>query len=208
MSRVNPAEMSGSIGALGIIIEKPNLTVSEVAQELDRRFPRCRFASSTAYSALPQMARGGHLRARVRCTYREAPGVEGALDRYEATREGLQAFRSWMYEQPSGAPTLRDALYGRIELCHLPDLPHLVRIAEEEALVAADLYSAATTKLKEHRERRDGASNDHLRMVREVLLYVDPMHWSSRHNRYEEIARRLREIAGEAGVELFEALDG
>jgi hypothetical protein len=198
--------MTGSIGALGIVIEKPGLTVSEVAQELDRRFPRCRFAPSTAYSALPQMARGGKRRPRVRCTYRD-PGQERALDRYEATKEGLDAFRAWMYEQPSGAPTLRDALYGRIELCQLDDVPVLIRIAEEEALIAGDLYSAATTRLKDKvAERRARAKKDHLRRMREVLLYVDPIHWSSRHNRYEEIADRLREIAGEARIEVFERL--
>ncbi len=203
MSRVNPAEMTGSIGCLGILIEKPGLTVSEVAQELERRFPRCRFASSTAYNALPQMSRG---KARLRCTYR-APESEKALDRYEPTPWGIKTFHAWMYEQPSGAPTIRDALYGRIELCKLEDLPALVRIAEEEALIASDLYSAASTKLNERiREGRGRPGRDYLRKVKEVLLYVDPMTWASRHDRYDEIAKRLREIAVEADIELLPKL--
>ena len=82
-----------------------------------------------------------------------------------------------------------------------------ISIAEEEALIASDLYSATSTKLNERiRERRGRPRRDYLRKVKEVLLYVDPMTWASRHDRYEEIAKRLREIAVEADIELFAKL--
>ena len=204
MARVNPAELPGSMAILGLVIEEPNQTVSRVAQRLERRFARSRFSPSTAYNALPQMARRGQHPPRVRCTQR---GHDRSHDRYEATPEGVEAFRAWMLEMPSGAPALREALYGRIELCRMEDVPRLILIAREEGLIATDLYSAATTRLKRLGVRPRGRK-DYLRRVRETLLYAEPMHWSGRAERYEEIAKGLEEIALEAGLELLEARDG
>jgi len=192
MSRVNPAELPGSMAVLGIVIEQPNDTVTHIGQCLGRRFTRARFARSTAHSTLPRLARA----ERVHRTH-QAPGSDRSKDRYEATSGGLEVFRAWMFEQPSATPALRDAMYGRIELCRLEDLPRLIEMARQEEAISADLYAEAAFRLRQHTATRQRDPADYARQVREVLLYADPMHWASRSERYKVIADRLEEIAQE-----------
>jgi DNA-binding PadR family transcriptional regulator len=193
---------------LGLLIERPGQTVAEVAQGLEKRFAMSRFDQATAYNTLPQMARSGLSRPRVRCTH-HAPGRGRGQDRYEPTPVGIQDFRAWMYAVPSGSgpPALREALYGRIELCTLEDLPELIRIAREEASIAKDLYSAASTRLKRHKQVvRDqvheglAPKNDYLQEVRQVLLLATPQHWAARQSLMEEIRLHLERIAKKAGI--------
>jgi hypothetical protein len=211
MSKMNPTDLPASMVVLGLLIGKPGQTIAEVAHSLNERFPGSRFNPATAHSTLPQMTRGGRHRPRVRCVYR-APGQgERAQDRYVPTREGVRVYRAWMHMVPSesGPPALREALYGRIELCRLEDLPELIRIANEEALIARDMYSQTSVKLKLHLEDErekdtDGdelTDRDYLRMVREVLLYITPEHWAARHALMEEICGRLQKIAKMAFAE-------
>ncbi len=192
MSRVNPVELPGSMAVLGIVIEQPNETVTQVAQCLDRRFARARFAPSTAHNTLPRLAHSG----RVHRTF-QALAADSPKDRYEATAQGVEVFRSWMFEPPSGTPALRDAMYGRIELARLEDLPWLIKLARREEAVSDDLYQEAVARLRAHVQVRRRSPGDPLRQVREAVLYVDPMHWSSRSQRYALLARRLEEIAAE-----------
>ncbi len=209
MSKQNPTDLPASMVVLGLLIEKPGQTVAEVAQSLDERFPESRFNSATAHVVLPQMARGGRYRPRVTCIYR-VPGGHKAQNRYDPTREGASLYRAWMHAMPSesGPPALREALYGRIELCRLEDLPELIRIAREEALIATDMYSRASVTLKLHLEHErtketdadELTDQDYLRMVREVLLHVTPKHWSTRHELMEEIRMYLEKIARKAGI--------
>ncbi len=194
MSRVTPAELPGSMAVLGLVIEQPNDTVSHIGHCLGQRFTRSRFARSTAHSSLPRLAHSG----RVRRTHLER-GNDRSLDRYEATAEGIEAFRAWMFELPSAKPALREAMYGRIELCRLEDLPRLIAMVRKEEAVSDDLYSEAALRLRRQRLKNPDAS-DYARRIREVLLYADPMHWSARSERYALIAERLEEIASEAGL--------
>lgn len=188
------------MAVLGLVIEHPNETASHIAQRLEERFPQCRFSPSTAHNALPQMARGSKI--RVRCTA-QAGASERHLDRYEPTEVGMQEFDEWMFAQPSGVPALREAMYGRIELCKLQDLPRLIRLAREEEGIATALYSEASLKLVEYDGSKQGRRvEDFERAVRQVLLYVAPMHWSARAACNAEIADRLEEIAREAGLDL------
>jgi hypothetical protein len=202
MSRVNPAELPGSMAVLGIVIEQPDDTVSHVGQCLGERFSRARFARSTAHSALPRLARNG----RVRRTHL-APGTDRSLDRYEATSKGVEAFRAWMFESPSARPALREAMYGRIELCRPEDLPRLIELVRKEEAVSDDLYRQALWRLRQQRLKK-AAVGDYRRKIREVLLYADPMHWSARSERYGVIAERLEEIASEIAERQAEVGDG
>jgi DNA-binding PadR family transcriptional regulator len=203
MSRVNPADLPGNMAVLGIVIEKPNQTVQEVARLMDRRFARSQFASSTVYSGLRRMARSGKRGEppKVRRTY-TAPGDERNLDRYEATPEGVEAFSSWMFAIPNAAPSQREAMYGRIELCQLEDLPLIIEMCRAEEMIATDLYAHTTKELRKYDSRIKRRPPDHLNKARATVLYVDPMHWSARAERYEIIAERLEEIAKEAGIDL------
>jgi hypothetical protein len=202
MSRVNPDRLPGSMVVLGLVIERPEVTVKEVGQLVRQRFKRARFAASTAHGALPRLAegRGGKLPCVERT--HKAPGRERSRDRYRATAHGIKVFRAWMYDlqddgETIGQPSLQEAMLGRIELATVQDLPRLVQMARKEAEVSADLYSAASLELRKLLGRRaDPLDFEH--KIREVLLYVDPPHWSERAERYREIANRLEDIKQEA----------
>jgi hypothetical protein len=178
------------MAVLGIVIEQPNQTVSHVGQCLDRRFQRARFARSTAHNTLPRLARA----KRVRCSH-HGPGGDRSNDRYEATPSGIQVFRAWMTDLDVAVPSLRDAMYGRIELADLEDLPSLIEMARSEEALSADLYEQAGMRLRQHTLARQRQPPDPVSQVREVLLYADPMHWAARSDRYKVIADRLEEIA-------------
>jgi len=184
------------MAVLGIVIQQPNDTVTHIGQCLDRRFTRARFARSTAHSTLPRLAEAG----RVHRTYR-APGRDRPKDRYEATAQGVEVFRSWMFELPSARPALREAMYGRIELSRPEDLPRLIKMARQEEAVSDALYKDALARLRGHAAASRQHPGDYSRQVREVLLYVDPLHWSSRSERYGLIAERLEEIALEIAAQ-------
>jgi DNA-binding PadR family transcriptional regulator len=203
MSRQNPTELPAHMAVLGLVIEKPNQTVSEIARTLNDRFVRSRFSESTAYGSLDQMTRGRSV--RVQRTHK-ALGSERAMDRYRATERGLDVFNAWMFALPGAVPAIREAMYGRLELARLEHLPRLIRTAREEELIAIDLYAAANERVRGREVRRKSRTGrktraDHERAIRETLLYVDPLHWSSRAALYVLIAERLEEIADEAGVE-------
>ena len=191
------------MAVLGLVIERPNQTVSYYAQALDRRFTRARFVKPTAYNALKQMAEGRNV--RVARTY-EAVGDDRSDDRYAPTQRGQDVHRAWMYALPTSSPPIREAIYGRIELAGIEHLPQLIRIAREEERIAIDLYADATEVLRKHEtKRKHRARNkgqvDYAREIRETWLYVDPLHWSSRAGLFELIAQHLEKIASDAGIE-------
>jgi hypothetical protein len=205
MSRVNPDELPGSMVVLGLVIENPDATVKEIGQLVRKRFAQARFASSTAHGALPRLAerRGGKLPCTER-TY-EAPSQEcySSQDRYRATKHGIKVFRAWMYDlqedgETVGQPSQREATLGRIELARIQDVPRLIEMARKEADVSADLYGAASQRLRNHLARRRDDPLDFDRKTREVLLYMEPRHWSERAERYREIANRLEDVKQEA----------
>lgn len=209
MSKPNPADLPGRIAILGLLIEKPDQTVAEIAEALKTRFAGCQFDPSTASTGLKQMARDKRSRPRVKCIHQE-PGRFRAQDRYRANPAGVEEFSGWMYQMPTGQPALREALYGRIELCRLEDLPELIRIAQEETAMADDRFTQSKTQLAQHLQRnrrrrghgRDEkpGPEDYLQEVRNVLLHVTPEFWSARSMHYDEIARHLEEVATRAGI--------
>jgi hypothetical protein len=208
MPRAKPAELPGHMAVLGLVIERPNQTVSYYAQALDRRFPRARFIKSTAYSALKQMAEGRSV--RVERTY-EGLGDDGGDGRYAPTQRGREVYRAWMYALPTPEPPQREGIDGRIQLGRVEDLPRLIRYAHEEERIATDMYADATEELRKHETKRRHRARhegqvDYVQKMRDVWLYVDPLNWSSRAELFELIAQHLKEIAHEAGIE-FEVPD-
>lgn len=201
--RQHPDELPAHRAVLGLVIERPNETVAWYASALAQRFPQARFGKSTAYSALHQMARGRS--PRVERTH-VAGGQDGSKDRYEATAAGVDEYQSWMFRPPTASPAVRQALYGRIGLARLEDLPGLIAVIREEEAIATHLYEAANNDLREHEVRkhnRRGAGKsraDIEREIRETWLYVGPLHWSSRATLCLMALDRLEEIAKEAGV--------
>jgi DNA-binding PadR family transcriptional regulator len=210
MSNTNPADLPGTIAILGLLVEQPDQTVAEVTEGLKSRFAGSRFDPATAHTGLPRMAKDKRSRPRVHCSHKAPEGR--TQDRYRTTRAGAEEFRAWMYAMPTGVPALREALYGRIELCRLEDLPALIRIAREDVSMANDLFTSSKARLSKHLERgrrrhnsqEERSPEDYLQEVRGVLLHVTPEFWSLRSSHYDEIARHLEDIAKRAGIE-FEA---
>jgi predicted transcriptional regulator len=188
MSRVNPDELPASMVVLGLLIEQPDQTVRHFGQCIDQRFTSARFSRATAQTALERFTERGWVD-------RSHEGRSRSYDRYVPLKPGKSAFREWMYDIPKDgpAPALREAMYGRIELCQLKDLPRLKQLAEEEAEASSLLYENATKRLGRHR-RSQISRTDYLKRARAILLHVDPMHWATRNKRYELIAEALGEI--------------
>jgi hypothetical protein len=202
MSRPHLDELPAHMAVLALVIERPNQTVAWYAQALDERFPCAGFSKPTAYKALPQMASGK--KARVRCTH-AAGETHGSMDRYEAIPFGHDVFRWWMFRPPTMIPAVRQAIYGRIELARLEDLPQLVRVVREEEAIATDLFDQANEDLRKHEIKKKSRSAhktraDFEREIHETWLYVGPLHWSSRATLCLVVLERLEEIAAEAGV--------
>ncbi len=190
------------MAVLGLVIERPNQTPLWYANALAQRFPRAGFATSTAHTALLRMARGDV--PRVRCTH--AVPQDGSTDRYEAMADGHSAFQSWMFRPPTAIPAVRQAIYGRIALARLEDLPRLICLVREEEVIATQLYEEASADLRQHEIRKlgrgggDNAQADFEREIHETWLYVAPLHWSSRATLCLDVLDRLEEIARDAGL--------
>jgi DNA-binding PadR family transcriptional regulator len=207
MAKPKSSDLPAHMALLGLLLEQPNQTVTDIARRLKERFPHARFSTATAHNALPQMAKSP---ARVRRTHQ---GETKALDRYEVTPAGEHVYRSWMTESHTGVPALREALYGRIELCRLEDLPILIKMADEEAAVARDLYGEAVVALRHHLEAerkkplKQPTAEDFLSETRSVLLHISPQHWACRHEINTSISRLLKSVAQRAGLAGSEAAE-
>ena len=191
------------MAVLGLVAERPKQTVGWYAKALGERFPQANFGRSAAYNALRQMSLG--LAPRVVCTHRH-PGEDRSLDQYEATREGRADLREWLFRPPAAIPAVRQAMYGRVGLARLDELPSLIRILRKEEKIATSLYAEANSELRKHEMVRKSANGKRTtraefeRALRETWLYVSPMHWSSRAELCMNLIEHLEEIAEEAGI--------
>jgi DNA-binding PadR family transcriptional regulator len=212
MSRANPSELPGGMVTLGLVIENPDQTAKYIGHQLSRRFRRSHFSRSTGHSAILRL----HKQGCIQCTHK-APGPERTNDRYVATQLGKDVFRDWMYDLPSrdgSGPdlALREAMYGRIELCKVEDIPRLLELAREEVTVSTALFDAASKRLTEQeaaarrlKELRPHSKRRPTERVREILRLVEPLHWSHRAERYELIVKELEEIIDEMQDAVSEA---
>jgi DNA-binding PadR family transcriptional regulator len=204
MARANSSDLPGGMVTLGLVIDMPDQTAKYIGHQLSRRFHRSHFSRSTGHSAIVRL----HQQGCIRRTHK-APGRERTGDRYVATPLGERVFRDWMYDLPSrdgSGPdlALREAMYGRIELCKVEDIPRLLELAREEVTVSTALFNEASKRLTEQeaaarrlKELRPDSKKRPTERVREILGLVEPLHWSHRAERYELIVKELEEIIDE-----------
>jgi len=129
MAKINRPGPLGSLVTLGLIIERPDRTVAEIAEELDGRFKDARYDPATASSSIKRMVEEEN--PRLEFTHR-GEGRSRKDDRFGPTAIGIDYFDGWMRMRLGGAFPVREALYGRMELCRGPgDLPDLIRMASE-----------------------------------------------------------------------------
>ncbi len=219
------------MAVLGLVIERPNQTGGWYRGAVAQRFPRARFSPSAAHQALNRLLLrdDGPLIRRTRAVGARSPSaaeheqVDGgdatvvrgrsAEARYKATPAGYEAFRAWMFQPPTSLPVVRQALYGRIGLARLEDLPRLIRVVREEEAIATHLYEEANAELREQQMRRrnrsdaDKTRTDFEREIRETWLHAGPLHWASRATLCLTVLDRLEEIAEDAGVSVEDGPD-
>jgi len=204
MAKINPSGLPGSIAILGLVIERPDRTVADIADELDERFAEAQYDPATANHTIKRMVSEDN--PRLEFTHKE-PGRSRRDDRFGPTAVGLDEFENWMRMSPLGVPAVREALYGRMELCRGPeDLPDLIRMADEESLIAKKQFNHSkgdfTHELERRRRRRgQGEFADFLQDIQKMLLNVGPEYWSERSIHFDAIATKLEAIARREGIQ-------
>lgn len=177
---------------LGLVVQKPD-TINGLGARLIERFPHAQWSRSVAHNSLPSLEKQGLVRMVDR-------GAERALDRYEATDEGIGEFREWLRTSSAAPLALRDAVHAKLEFAEERDVPDLILAIREEEEACAQEFVAASSRLNVQRqlkrlgppggaERRAGDADLGGR-VRHALMTDEAMLWGMR-------ARRLRRLRQE-----------
>ena len=120
---------------LGLVVQKTD-TVNGLGTRLVERFPHAQWSRSVAHNSLPSLEKQGLVRMVGR-------GAERALDRYEATTEGVEEFRDWLRTSSAAPLALRDAVHAKLELAGEEDVPDLILAIREEERACALEFAAA-----------------------------------------------------------------
>jgi hypothetical protein len=194
MARATADGLTGTMAVLGLVIEAPNETVTQIGERLHQRFPQARFSRSTAYNALPNLAARGHAR-RTYC----APGDDRgdrARDRYEATSIGFDIFRCWKLDlrsAHSSALRLREPMDGRLELCSIEDIPRMIQLARREHAAATHLYELAHD-LQRQQTLGKYDRQDFEHRLRGIVFELNPDRWSAYMDHFQKMADMLKEL--------------
>jgi DNA-binding PadR family transcriptional regulator len=174
---------------LGLVIERPDMTVSVIAQGLAERFDYARFSPSTVYNTLPRQADSG----LVRRTHKALPDQNSAADRYEITKQGAQEFYDWIHATTLAPPALRESLYGRIELCEPKDIPFLVEMLRREETLCKQALSICRGRLASY--EHDEVDPDHWKAEWPAMLMTDQgLVWANRVRRLQRLRKGLEDI--------------
>jgi DNA-binding PadR family transcriptional regulator len=191
MAPPRKGDLTASMAILGLVVQRAD-TVNSLGARLVERFPHAQWSRSVAHNSLPNLEKQGLVRM-------VEQGVERALDRYEATDEGIEEFRDWLRTSSAAPLALRDAVHAKLELADEEDVPDLILAIREEEEACAREFAAASSRLNvEWQLKRLGSpSNGHPRngtdlggRVRRALMTDEAMLWGMR-------ARRLRRLRQE-----------
>lgn len=127
--------LTASMAILGLLIQQPDTTTS-IKKRLDREYPHGRWSRSIAHNNIKSLANHGLIR-RVR------RGETASDDLYEATPQGIAAFRTLLSKAVKEPPPIRDALLLWIEYSDESELPEILKVIKEFEEIARAEYSAA-----------------------------------------------------------------
>ena len=173
---------------LGLAVQKPD-TVNGLGARLVERFPHGQWSRSVAHNSLPSLEKQGLVRLIER-------GAERALDRYEATTEGIEEFRDWLRTSSAAPLALRDAVHAKLELAGEEDMPDLILAIREEEQACALEFAAARSRLnlewqlKRLSPRDDGELKGR---VQSALMTDEAMLWGMRARRLRRLRRELED---------------
>jgi DNA-binding PadR family transcriptional regulator len=192
MAPSRKGDLTASMAILGLVVQKAD-TVNGLGTRLVERFPHGRWSRSVAHNSLPSLEKQGLVRLVER-------GAERALDRYEATPEGIEEFRDWLRTSSAAPLALRDAVHAKLELAGEEDVPDLIAAIREEERACALEFAAATSRLNVEWQlkRLDPPSGTDLRgRVQSALMTDEAMLWGMRARRLRRLRRELEEPGGE-----------
>lgn len=180
---------------LGLVVQKTD-TVNGLGARLVERFPHAQWSRSVAHNSLPSLEKQGLVRMIEQ-------GAERALDRYEATDEGVEEFRDWLRTSSAAPLALRDAVHAKLEFAEEEDVPDLILAIREEEEACAREFAAASSRLNvEWQLKRLGPADgaEHLGnaaalggRVRRALMTDEAMLWGMRARRLRRLRRELED---------------
>lgn len=132
-------DLSASIALLGLLVRQPD-TAAGLGVRLTEMFPRAHWSRGTVHNNMPSLVKQRLVRLVAR-------GHEPALDRYEATAEGIIRFREWL-RQSKITPRLRDAFQGRLPFMEQDELASLIETVRQSENAYRMEYAAAQGRVK------------------------------------------------------------
>lgn len=127
--------LTASMAILGLLIQQPDTTTS-IKKRLDREYPHGRWARSIAHNNIKNLANHGLI-----CRIQR--GRIASEDLYEATPEGIAAFRALLSKAAKEPPAVRDALQLWVANADESELPEILKVVKELEEIARAEYSAA-----------------------------------------------------------------
>jgi DNA-binding PadR family transcriptional regulator len=192
MAPPRKGDFTASMAILGLVVQKAD-TVNGLGTRLIERFPHAQWSRSVAHNSLPSLEKQGLVRM-------VDQGAERALDRYEATDEGVGEFREWLRTSSAAPVALRDAVHAKLELAGEEDLPDLIAAIREEEEACALQFAAASSRLNiEWQRKRLGppSGTDPTGRVRSALLTDEAMLWGMRARRLRRLRQELEDPSDE-----------
>jgi DNA-binding PadR family transcriptional regulator len=192
MAPPRKGELTASMAILGLVVQRSD-TVNGLGTRLIERFPHGQWSRSVAHNSLPSLEKQGLVRL-------VAQGAERALDRYEATPEGIEEFRDWLRTSSAAPLALRDAVHAKLELAGEEDVPDLIAAIREEEQACVREFAAASSRLNvEWQLKRLGppSGTDLPGRVRSALMTDEAMLWGMRARRLRRLRRELEEPGGD-----------
>jgi DNA-binding PadR family transcriptional regulator len=189
MAPPRKGDMTASMAILGLVVQRTD-TVNGLGTRLVERFPHGQWSRSVAHNSLPSLEKQGLVRMVER-------GAERALDRYEATPDGIEEFRDWLRTSSAAPLALRDAVHAKLELAGEEDVPDLILAIREEERACALEFAAASARLNLEWQRkrlgRDDGGTDLSGRVRSALMTDEAMLWGMRARRLRRLRRELED---------------
>jgi DNA-binding PadR family transcriptional regulator len=189
VSSFNVGNPTPQMMVLGLVVQQPD-TVAGIARRLTDQFTVARFPNGSAYDNLPSLARKGYVRLIAK-----GPPDEPTRDRYAATTDGVEHFRSWLLstELP---PMIRDALQCKLEFAEHEDITALLRLVREQEEVYTAAYDIARARvLREQRSRRTKSNPVNTQARLRTIQHKDEATlWGLMSKRLERLGDDLEEL--------------
>jgi DNA-binding PadR family transcriptional regulator len=199
MAPPRKGDLTASMAILGLVVRKTD-TVNGLGARLIERFPHAQWSRSVAHNSLPSLEKQGLVRMVDR-------GAERALDRYEATDEGIGEFREWLRTSSAAPLALRDAVHAKLEFAEERDVPDLILAIREEEEACAREFAAASSRLNVQWQLRrlgppggiehQSGDADLGGRVQHALMTDEAMLWGMRARRLRRLRQELEDTVEE-----------